>query len=398
MFQSLQPAPPDAILGLVDAFNADPNPAKINLGVGVFQDERGRTPVLQTVQEASQRVVAQCDTKNYLPIPGDPRYGAAVQQLAWGAGHEVLQNRRAATSHTPGGTGALRVVADFLHQNLPGTKVWMTDPTWANHPQIFAAAGVGTGKLPYFDPATNGLRLEALLAEIAKLPAGDAVLLHGCCHNPTGIDPTPDEWARLADAVYGAGLLPIIDFAYQGFAEGMTEDAAGLAAFTRPQAELVVCSSFSKNFGLYRERVGAVTFVAADAQRASVVQSQVKRVIRTNYSNPPAFGAAVVTAILEDPALRTRWEAEVAGMRGRINGMRSLLVQKLAEHGARGDFSFIERQRGMFSFSGLSDPQVACLKSEHAVYVVGGGRINVAGVTPQNVDQLCSAIAAVMAA
>ncbi|QDU86924.1 Aspartate aminotransferase [Pirellulimonas nuda] len=398
MFQSVVSAPPDPILGLTDAFKADPRADKINLGVGVYQDEAGRTPVLPAVVEASRRVVERSDTKNYLPIPGDPAYGLAVQQLAWGEGHEVVESGRAATSHTPGGTGALRVVGDFLHQNLPSTTLWLTTPTWANHPAIFAAAGVPTKTFPYFDPQANALDLPAMLAAIKKMPAGDAILLHGCCHNPTGIDPTADQWKQIADAVYAAGVLPVLDFAYQGFGDGLSEDAAGLREFTRPSAELVACSSYSKNFGLYRERVGAATFVAGDAGRCAVVQSQVKRAIRANYSNPPAFGAALVTTILGDPKLRKQWEGELAEMRGRINGMRKLLVDKLAEHRAPGDFGFIAHQRGMFSFSGLTEPQVAKLKSEHAIYMVGSGRMNVAGVTPANVDRLCAAVAQVLGA
>lgn len=398
MFESIEAAPVDPILGLTDAFKADTNPQKINLGVGVYQDESGVTPVLGSIVEATKRVAAAEKTKSYLPIPGAPEYGAAVQRLMLGEGHEVISSGRASTSHTPGGTGALRVVGDFLKQNLSGATLWMTDPTWANHPAVFASAGVPTDKLPYFDPATNGLAFEKFLGAIQKLPAGDAVLLHGCCHNPSGIDPTPEQWKQVADAMSQRGLLPVLDFAYQGFGDGVEADAAGLREFCRPGAELIVCSSFSKNFGLYRERVGAVTFVSADADRRVVVQSQVNRVIRTIYSNPPAHGAALVTTILGDQELTTQWLGELAGMRDRINGMRTLLVDKLAEHGAAGDYAFIKDQRGMFSFSGLTKEQVAKLRDEHSIYIVGSGRINVAGVTPTNVDRLCTAIASVQAA
>lgn len=398
MFQSIEPAPVDPILGLTEAFKSDPNPEKINLGVGVYQDESGVTPVLSSVVEATKRVVASETTKSYLPIPGAPAYGAAVQRLLFGADHEVVASGRAATSHTPGGTGALRVTGDFLRQNLPGATLWLTDPTWANHPAIFAAAGVPTKTVPYYDAATNGLAFDAMLAALKAIPAGDAILLHGCCHNPSGIDPTADQWRQIADTLAERGVLPVLDFAYQGFGEGIEEDATGLREFCRPGAELIVCGSFSKNFGLYRERVGAVTLVAADADRCATVQSQAKRVIRSNYSNPPAHGAALVTTILEDEALTDQWRGEVAQMRDRINGMRSLLVEKLAEHGAAGDYAFIERQRGMFSFSGLTKDQVAKLRAEHSIYIVGSGRINVAGITPANVDRLCAAIAAVQGA
>lgn len=395
MFQSIEAAPVDPILGLTDAFKADPNPEKINLGVGVYQDESGVTPVLPSVVEATKRVVAAETTKSYLPIPGAPEYGAAVQRLLFGIDHEIIASGRAATAHTPGGTGALRVTGDFLKQNLPGSTLWMTDPTWANHPAIFAAAGVPTKSLPYFDAATNGLAFDAFLAALKELPAGDAVLLHGCCHNPSGIDPTFEQWKQIADVLTERGVLPILDFAYQGFGTGIEDDAAGLREFCRPGAELIICGSFSKNFGLYRERVGAVTFVATDADTCKTVQSQVKRVIRTNYSNPPAHGAALVATILDDADLATQWEAEVAQMRNRINGMRKLFVDKLDDNGVEGDYSFITHQRGMFSFSGLTKEQVGRLRDEHSIYIVGSGRINVAGITSKNVNRLCKAIASV---
>ena len=253
-----------------------------------------------------------------------------------------------------------------------------------------------TKTFPYFDAATNGLDFEAMLEAINAMPEGDAVLLHGCCHNPSGIDPTPEQWAKIAAAVRARGVLPVLDFAYQGFGVGVEEDAAGLREFCTPGDELVICGSFSKNFGLYRERVGAVTFVSADADRRKIVQSQVNRTIRTLYSNPPAHGAALVRTVLEDAELTKQWEGEVAEMRDRINGMRSLLVEKLAEHGAPGDFAFIQQQLGMFSFSGLTKPQVELLRQEHSIYIVGSGRINVAGITPKNVDRLCAAIATVI--
>jgi aspartate/tyrosine/aromatic aminotransferase len=396
MFESIEAAPVDPILGLTDAFKAETRPGKINLGVGVYQDEKGVTPVLPSVVEATRRVTSTEKTKSYLPIPGAPEYGAAVQLLMLGSGHEVLVSDRASTSHTPGGTGALRIVGDFLKNNFPGATIWMTDPTWANHPAIFAAAGVKTGILPYFDAATNGLAFDAFLTALKKLPAGDAVLLHGCCHNPTGIDPTVEQWRQIAAVLAERKVLPVLDFAYQGFGVGVDEDAAGLREFCTPGAELIVCSSFSKNFGLYRERVGGVTFIAKDADRRGVVQSQVNRVIRTIYSNPPAHGAALVTTILADAELKKQWLVELEHMRNRINGMRTLLVEKLTAHGAKGDYSFIQQQRGMFSFSGLGKEQVAKLRERNAIYMVGSGRINVAGITPTNVDALAKAIVSVL--
>ncbi len=396
MLETVQAAPPDAILGLTAAFKEDARPEKINLSVGVYQDENGTTPTLASVTTAEQRLAAAASVKSYLPIPGAPEYGEIVRQLAFGADHEVVQSARAATAHTPGGTGALRVAGDFLTANFPNLTLWMSGPTWPNHPNIFTAAGVPLKSYPYFDKTTNALDFEAMLTTINEIPSGDAILLHGCCHNPTGIDPTPEQWKQIADAVYGRGLLPILDFAYQGFADGIEDDAVGLRAFARPGAELLVCSSFSKNFGLYRERVGALTIVCPQADQVKAIQSQMNKVIRCNYSNPPAHGAAIVNTILRDSELRTQWEDEVATMRDRINGMRQQLVDSLVEKQVPGDYSFITAQRGMFSFSGLTKDQVETLRTEHAIYIVGSGRINVAGLTPSNVDHVAEAISQVV--
>jgi aspartate/tyrosine/aromatic aminotransferase len=396
MFEHIELAPRDPILGLSEAFRDDPNPRKINLSVGVYQDSTGQTPILDSVRQAGRLVLERQKSMSYLPIPGSPVYAAAVQRLMFGSGHEVETTGRAATSHTPGGTGALRVAADLIHQQMPKATVWLTQPTWPNHPQIFAAAGVPTQSFPYFDAKSNSLAFEAALGAIQKMSAGDVVLLHGCCHNPTGIDPTPEQWTKLAEAIYSRGILPLVDFAYQGFADGIQEDSLGLRTFARPGAELIVCSSFSKNFGLYCERVGALTIVAKDKQAGERVQSQVKACIRANYSNPPAHGAELVTTVLSDTELRTRWEKEVGEMRGRINGMRELLVRTLKAKGVPGDYSFITRQRGMFSFSGLTPQQVETLQQKYSIYIVGSGRINVAGITEQNVGPLCEAIAEVM--
>lgn len=396
MFERIESAPQDAILGLTAAFNADERAEKVNLSVGVYQDEHGKTPLLQCVQEAEKRLAAAPTTKSYLPISGLAAYCQAVTELALGAGAEPLASKRVACVQTPGGTGALRVVADFIHTSLPKAAVWMSDPTWPNHPQIFAAAGVETKSYPYFDAQNDALDFDAMLAAIAKMPAGDVILLHGCCHNPTGIDPTATQWKKIADAVYSRGLLPLVDFAYQGFADGIAEDAAGLKEFCRPGAEFLACSSFSKNFSLYRERVGALFGVAPTPEAAQAVQSQFERVIRSNYSNPPAHGAEVVNMVLRDGALRQQWEGEVAAMRNRINGMRHKLVEALARHGVPGDYSFITKQRGMFSFSGLTKDQVDALREKHAIYIVGSGRINVAGLTPSNIDRVAECIKVVV--
>lgn len=396
MFEQFTPAPPDAILGLTEAFKKDPNPNKINLGVGVYKDEAGNTPVLRSVRQAEERILQQEKTKTYLPIEGSPAYAAATQELLFGADHEVIQSQRAATAQAPGGTGALRVAADLIRKLMPGTRVWLSTPTWPNHPSVFQAAGLEIGTYPYFDAAANSVAFDDLLAALREIPSGDAVVLHACCHNPTGVDLNAEQWRAVADVVAERGLLPILDFAYQGFSTGLREDAMGLLELARPGVELMVANSYSKNFGLYAERVGALTVVAKDAQAAGTMLSHVKQVIRANFSNPPAHGSAIVTTILGDPALRRQWEDEVAEMRDRINTMRHLFVETLNEKGVARDFSFIARQRGMFSFSGLNPEQVKRLRDEYAIYIVGSGRISVAGMSTQSMDYLCSAIADVL--
>lgn len=396
MFERLTAAPPDAILGIAEAFRADPNPNKIDLSVGVYQDAAGRTPVLNSVKQAEQCVLADQQTKSYLPIDGAPAFAAATQDLLFGAGHEVVASGRAVTAHAPGGTGALRVVADFIAALYPGRKVWLSEPTWPNHPSVFGAAGLQVGSYPYFDKRTNGVDFAGMLAALNDMPAGDILLLHGCCHNPTGVDLSAAQWEQVADVTAERGLLPLVDFAYQGFANGLDEDAAGLRALARPGAELLIASSYSKNFGLYNERVGALTLVAADAGAAKKALGHIKRSIRANYSNPPAHGGAIVTQVLSSPQLRAEWEGEVAAMRERINTMRHLFVETLNEKGVRQDFDFIARQRGMFSFSGLTPEHVKALRERYGVYAVGSGRINVAGMTEANMDYLCTAIAEVL--
>jgi aspartate/tyrosine/aromatic aminotransferase len=396
MFETLAVAPPDPILGLIEAFQNDPRAIKINLGVGVYQDEQGCTPILASVKEAERRILVGETTKSYLGIGGHPTYGQLVQQLILGADEEAVRDGRAATLQTPGGTGALRVAADFLHQMVPGTRVWCSQPTWANHQAIFQAAGLETATYAYFEAERNALDFEAMLADLNHAQTGDVVLLHACCHNPTGIDPSPTQWQRIAKLVAAHRLLPLVDFAYQGFGDGLQEDAAGLRTLVRSGCELLVASSFSKNFGLYRERVGALTVVAGTPGQAEAARSQLQRAIRANYSNPPAHGAAIVQTVLEDAELRPQWEAEVAAMRGRIQDMRGLLVDTMRGQGVPRDFSFLREQRGMFSFSGLSPEQADELRQRHAIYMVRSGRINVAGITPANVGRLCAAIAQVL--
>ncbi|MDG2381795.1 MAG: aspartate/tyrosine/aromatic aminotransferase [Pirellulaceae bacterium] len=396
MLDQLELAPPDAILGLTEAFNHDSNSNKINLSVGVYKNEQGVTPILPSVKEAERRILSEESTKSYLPISGLATYSQRVMELLFGADHGLLKAGRAVSVQTPGGTGALRVAADFIKTRLPTNKIWTSAPTWANHPNIFAAAGLEQDSYPYLDPATNGLNLEGMLACIDQMSAGDVILLHGCCHNPSGIDPTADQWKEIASRVQSRGLLPLVDFAYQGFSEGIEQDARGLHAICEQVAEVLIASSYSKNFGLYRERIGALTAVGGDSAAAAAALSHLKACIRCNYSNPPAHGAEIVQTILGDASLRQQWEAELTEMRDRINGMRDLFVKTMKEQAPDRNFEFIRTQRGMFSFSGLTKEQVTQLRDEDSIYIVGSGRINVAGITPANIDQLCSAISKVI--
>jgi len=396
MFENVQTAPADPILGLTELFKADPNPDKINLSVGVYQDATGKTPVLETVKEAEKRILDQENSKGYLPMTGEPAYCAVVQELLFGNEHEIVSSKRAATAQCPGGTGALRVAGDYINTIHPGAKIWLSNPTWANHNTIFEAAGLICEKYSYRDPNTNGLDFAAMCESIKTIPKGDVILLHGCCHNPTGIDPTPEQWAQIGDLLAAQGVLPLVDFAYQGLGEGLIEDRLGLLELTKKVKQMLICSSFSKNFGLYRERTGALTVVADDAGQAGTVMSQVKLRIRYNYSNPPSHGGQIVAAVLKDKELRAKWIEEVAVIRTRINDMRHLFVKTLKEKGVTQDFSSIIEQRGMFSFSGLTKEQVDRLREEYSIYIVGSGRINVAGMTPSNMDRLCEAIKSVL--
>ena len=396
MFEKVQIAPPDPILGLTEMFKADPNPDKINLSVGVYQDSSGKTPVLDTVKEAEKRILEQEKSKGYLPMTGEPVYCAQVQELLFGEGHEIITTKRAATAQCPGGTGALRVAGDYLHTLHPGAKIWLSNPTWANHNTIFAAAGLTCEKYDYRDPVTNGLDFDAMCASIKTIPKGDIILLHGCCHNPTGIDPTPEQWAQIGDLLAEQGVLPLVDFAYQGLAAGIEQDRAGLLELTKKVKQMLICSSFSKNFGLYRERTGALTVVADSADQAATVMSQVKLRIRYNYSNPPSHGGQIVATVLSDKELKARWIEEVADIRNRINEMRHLLVKTLKEKGLKEDFSPIIEQSGMFSVTRLTKEQVTQLREKYSIYIVDSGRINVAGLTHDNMDRLCEALKSVL--
>lgn len=397
MFEKLDTAPADPILGLEEAFKRDTNPEKINLSVGVYKDADGETPIFHTVKIAEVRLLEEETTKSYLGIVGAPDYGAAVQELIFGPGHEIITSKRAVTAHTPGGTGGLRVAADFLKKIKPDVKVWISQPTWPNHPNIFKAAGLDVETYPYFDAAANELDFDAMLAALQQIPEGDVVLLHGSCHNPTGVDPTLEQWSKIAVMLKSRNLVPLVDFAYQGLGAGIYEDAQGLLTLCDAGLEILIASSFSKNFGLYNERVGALTLVSGSAAAAAAAFSHMKIVIRVNYSNPPAHGAKIVTTILKSPELRAEWETEVAAIRERIHGMRRRFVEELRAQGVTKDFSFIQRQNGMFSFTGLTKEQVQTLRDKHSVYIVEtGGRINVAGMTEANLPSLCRAIAQVL--
>ncbi|MGV3344855.1 amino acid aminotransferase [Enterobacteriaceae bacterium LUAb1] len=396
MFEKISAAAADPILGLADLFRADERPIKINLGIGVYKDETGNTPVLTCVKKAEQYLLENEATKNYLSIDGLADFASATQTLLFGSNSTVIAEKRARTAQTPGGTGALRIAADFLSTQTPVKRIWVSNPSWPNHKNVFKSAGLEVCEYHYYDAEHHALDFMGMKESLKAVQAGDVVLFHGCCHNPTGIDPTSAQWLELAEMSKSCGWLPLFDFAYQGFARGLEEDAEGVRIFAARHQELLVASSYSKNFGLYNERVGAFTLVAANSATALTAFSQVKATIRANYSNPPAHGAAVVATILNNDTLRTLWEQELTDMRQRIQRMRQLFVNTLAEKGAKGDFSFIIAQHGMFSFSGLTKDQVIRLREEFGIYAVNSGRINVAGMTPDNMSALCEAIVAVL--
>ena len=381
MFETLQMAPPDPILGLTEAFKKDPHPNKINLSVGIYKDENGDTPILASVKEAERRLAATEKSKSYLPIDGPPEYGLLVRQMIFGADHPWATDGRAATLQTPGGTGGLRVAGDFLKQKLAVNRIWLSQPTWENHRGVFSAAGLEVGTYTYFDAARNCLDLDGMLASLRQVPAGEAVCLHACCHNPSGFDPTVDQWREIAGVLAERRLVTLVDFAYQGFGIGLREDAAGVMELCGRLDELLICSSFSKNFGLYNERVGALTLVGPTPQATAAALSHAKMCVRTNYSNPPFHGGAIIRTVLSDPSLRAQWEVELQQMRDRINRMRTLFAETMKAKSAPRDFSFITQQRGMFSFSGLSPQHVQALRDQFGIYIVNSGRINVAGMT-----------------
>jgi len=394
MFQNVEMAPADPILGLNEQFKADRRPEKVNLIVGVYQDESGQIPKLKCVAEAEKRLMVDLKS-NYLPIDGDAQYASLAAQLMLGPDDVRLNQGRVVEVQTPGGTGGLRVVADVLARTKTVKTIWHSDPTWANHVGIFNGAGIQTKKYAYLNAAGIGLDFDAMVEAIKLIPAGDAVLLHGCCHNPTGVDPSPEQWVEIVDVMKQRQLLPIVDCAYQGFGQGITLDAYACRLISQSIDEAIIIQSFSKNFSLYNQRVGAVLVLTCDADSTDRVRSQVKSCIRVNYSNPPQFGAGLVRIVLGDTELRSQWQTEVDQMRQRIATLRQQFSAQLAAKCSQ-DFSHIATQCGMFSFSGLTKDQVNRLKDEFAIYFVGNGRMNVAGLTTTTMEKTTDAIAAVV--
>lgn len=395
LFESVELAPRDPIFGLNEQFNADTRESKVNLGVGVYSDDDGRLPLLEAVHKAEVALVQSAAARGYLPIEGIPGYNRGAQTLLFGEGSPLIASGRVLTAQALGGTGALKLGADFLKRLLPDSDIVISDPSWENHRALFERAGFQVNTYTYYDAATNGLNFEGMLASLNALPGQTIVLLHACCHNPTGIDPTLEQWREIAKVIQQRNLVPFFDIAYQGFGEGLEQDAAAIRLFAEMDMTMFISSSFSKSFSLYGERVGALTLVTSTAEESNRVLSQLKRVIRTNYSNPPTHGAKVVAEILSDPELFALWENELAGMRDRIRNMREQLVAKLKENGVSRDFGFILDQRGMFSYSGLSAAQVDRLREEFGIYAVSTGRICVAALNSGNIDYVAKAIAAV---
>jgi len=396
LFAAVEMAPRDPILGLNEQFNADPNPAKVNLGVGVYFDENGKLPLLKCVAEAERAMLADPKARGYLPIDGIAAYDKAVQGLVFGADSAVLADKRVATVQAIGGTGGLKIGADFLKRLNPGARVLISDPSWENHRALFTNAGFQVDTYPSFDAANLGVNFEGMLAALNAAAAGTVVVLHACCHNPTGYDLTPAQWSQVVQAVKARGLVAFLDMAYQGFGEGIAEDGAVIQQFLAAGLDFFVSTSFSKSFSLYGERVGALSVVCASSEEAGRVLSQLKIVIRTNYSNPPTHGAQVVATVLSSPALRALWEEELAGMRLRIRAMRSALVSALQAAGVDQDLSFVTRQKGMFSYSGLSAAQMQRLRTEFGIYGVDSGRICVAALNEKNLPAVAAAMSAVL--
>ena len=396
MFAQLQPVATDPILGLMAAYKEDPNPHKVDLGVGVYKDEQGHTAVLKCVKQAEALRLKNEDSKTYIGMAGDLGFNSHIEKLAFGHAHKVLLANRVTTAHTPGGTGALRVAAEFIKKANPNATIWVTSPTWANHISMFKAAGLKVKEYSYYDYNTKGLNEEGMFADLASVPAGDVVLVHACCHNPSGMDLTFAQWQRFTALAQERGFTPLVDMAYQGFGSGLDEDAKGLRYLAEQVEEMVLCSSCSKNFGLYRERIGAVSIVSKDSKIMEVARVNLLSVVRSIYSMPPAHGAIIVATILDSAELTTMWHQELAEMRDRINQYRQLIIDKLAAEGVTQDFSFITRQHGMFSFLGITKEQIARLRSEFSIYMVDSSRVSIAGLNHNNIDYFAKSVATVL--
>lgn len=397
LLSAIEMAPRDPILGISEAFHADPNPHKVNLGVGVYYDDNGKVPLLECVRRAEHAVTERGAPHVYLPIDGIAAYDRGVQRLLFGADNEILRAGRVVTVQALGGTGALRIGADFLRRFAPAAQVWISDPSWENHRALFENAGFTVNVYPYYDAATRRLDFAGMIGALDRVPPGAIVVLHACCHNPTGVDPSPEQWGRILEVVRSRGHVPYLDIAYQGFGESVDADGSVVRRFAATPGPLFVASSFSKSFSLYGERVGALSIVVADRDEAARVLSQVKRMIRGNYSSPPTFGGQIVATILDSPELSSLWESELGEMRERIQAIRRALVDGLARRAPGADFRFVLEQRGMFSYSGLTREQVGRLRSEHAVYAIDSGRICVAALNARNLDYVVDAIAATIA-
>jgi aromatic-amino-acid transaminase len=396
LLAGVEMAPRDPILGVTETFNADANPRKVNLGVGVYYDDNGKVPVLECVRRAEQKLAESPQPRNYLPIDGLQAYDRGVQELLFGADCAALRDRRIVTVQTLGGTGGLKVGADLLRRLNGSAQIWISDPSWENHQALFEYAGFKVQAYPYYDPATHGVRFDALIGALRKLPAGAIAVLHACCHNPTGVDLGADQWRQIIEVVNARGIVPFLDIAYQGFAEGLDADAAAVRSFAAACPVAFVSSSFSKSLSLYGERVGALSVVAGSADEAARVLSQLKRVIRTNYSNPPTHGGLTVATVLATPELRALWDRELGEMRERIKSVRRQLVDRIRAVRSDFDFSFIVRQRGLFSYSGLNRDQVRRLREEYSLYAIESGRICVPAINSRNIDYVARAIASVL--
>jgi aromatic-amino-acid transaminase len=396
LLASVPMAPSDPILGVTEAFVADPNPRKVNLGVGVYYDDAGKIPLLECVRHAESERLKTAPDRGYLPIDGLATYDRAVRELVFGDDSQALRENRIVTVQAVGGTGGLRIGADFLRRISPGAQLWISEPSWENHRQLFEAAGFTVNSYPYYDAKTHGLDFVGMQRALDALPAGSIVVLHACCHNPTGVDLNREQWNKILDIVMSRGLVPFLDLAYQGFADGVEADGYAARLFAGAMTPVLLSSSFSKSFSLYGERVGALSVVSASAEEASRVLSQLKRVVRSNYSNPPTHGGQIVASVLDSPQLRSLWDRELGAMRERIKAMRKQLVEKIHARVPGADFSFVLAQRGMFSYSGLSKGQVQRLRAEYSIYAIDTGRICVAALNSKNVDYVADAIANVI--